>query len=385
MAGGKKARNTKKKLLQEAAASSSRDQALDRLHAALAETRRNAELENGEYEVPINAELYTDNQGPLSPQASPSKGKAPEQSFVEEMYRVEDQAVTQASSSSDSQGNDHPEQPPSAPGQASSMVLAAARVAAVKAVRALRGSPLRTMTLVDEGFVEASEAVKEPSSDAAAATVKDLPEPPNPLLQEPSSRLDDVDMQRTIQGVQIACTLTELGGTPRYTVIERPWRALLALSHIPNLTQRIGLPLICVQSNLDSEDSAYANFSAEQIWRGEYTTTEKTDNNSLDDWGSVSKRFRYPGDTLVFRQDGKAGLLLLPQHVEAFAVWVPTVFAGQILGRGRRGVLPVGVKEMGRKAFEGKATRRGFEAFWECYKGLNGGEWMGLRGPYEEV
>lgn len=374
MAGGKKARNTKKKQFQDAAASSSRKQALDRLHAALAETRRNAELENEEDEVPTNVEPCIDDQDSSSPQELSSKGKAPEQSFVEKIYRLENQPIAPASSSSDSRGNDHPEQSTSAPRQASSMVLARARAAAVKAVRALRGSPLRTMTLANEGVVEASEAVEEPSS-MVEPTAKDVPQPPKPLSQEPSPRLDDVELPRTIRGVQIACTLTELGGTPRYTVIERPWKALLALSDSPNLTERIELPLICVQSNLDNENSDYANFSAEQIWRGEHTT----ETDDLDDWGNVSKRFRYPGDTLVFRRDGKE---LLPQHVEAFVVWVPTVFAGQILGREKRRLLPEDVKEKGRRAFDGKATRKNFEAFWEYYRGLNGG-WMGLKGPYE--
>ncbi|KAL8754116.1 MAG: hypothetical protein Q9184_005213 [Pyrenodesmia sp. 2 TL-2023] len=371
MAGGKKARNTKKKRLQEAEVSSSRNQALDRLHAALVETRRNAELENGENEVSINAEPCTDDQDFSSPHELSSKGKAPEQSFVEEMYGLEEQPTAQASSSDDSLGNDHPEHLSSASGQASSMVLAAARAAAVKAVRALRGSPLRTMTMATEVDVEAIETVKQPSFEVEATT-NDLLEPPKPLLQGPVSRLDSIELSRTIQGVRIACTLTELGGTPRYTVIEKPWKALLALADSPNLTERIELPLVCVQTNLDNENSDYANFSAEQIWRGEYTT----ETDKLDDWGNVSKRFRYPGDTLVFRRDGKE---LLPQHVEAFVVWVPTVFAGQIWGSRRR-LMSEGVKEMGKRAFDGKTTRKSFEAFWEYYKGLNDG-WMGLKGP----
>ncbi|KAI4123913.1 MAG: hypothetical protein LQ338_005060 [Usnochroma carphineum] len=185
----------------------------------------------------------------------------------------------------------------------------------------------------------------------------------------------DYDSSQLVRGVLISCTSIEvLRGTPRYTVYESPRRDLLTEFKPPNLSQRIELPLICFGSNHDIAKKQYANFSAEQVFRGEYTD----DPDNLDSWGNLPLKVRNPGNVLVFRRDGKE---LLPQHVEAFVVWIPTVFAGHHFGPARK-LKSRWRKEEQVKVFDERATRKNFEAFWEYWKGLDA-RWKELKSPYE--
>lgn len=207
-----------------------------------------------------------------------------------------------------------------------------------------------------------------------------MTEPRNSPRLEPFPRLEDLEMPATttaqdiyVRGVQISYSSIEIyHGTPRYTAYES--LQINMRGDLPNLSERIELPLVCYQGNYDNTNRKFANWSAEQLFRGEYTTNLE----NIDDWGNLPLRIRNPGAMLVFRQDGRE---LLPQHVEALVVWIPTVFAGQHFGAARK-AMEKGRKEAEMKVFEQRATRKNFEAFWGYWKGLDA-RYEALKSPYE--